>query len=47
MIQCPLCEFDLGSTKLNAETVNPNANEVRILDKPEKSFLKPQKGNYY
>ena len=22
------CEFDLGSTKLNAEAVNPNANEV-------------------
>ena len=28
--------IDLGSTKLNAEAVNTNANKVRILDKPKK-----------
>ena len=34
-------QFYLGSAKLNAQAVNPNADEVRILDKPEWNvFLK-------
>ena len=34
-MQFLFCQFYLGSAKLNAQAVNPNADEVRILDKPE------------
>ena len=45
-MQFLFCQFYLGSAKLNAQAVNPNADEVRILDKPEMSSLKPQTSNY-